>query len=136
MLMRAIQTLIACCCLAAWLCLAGLGARASHAGENGHPLVVAFSFDRPINAAQAPVVVAMTDGLFASEGLSVITSMAAGSPEAIARVASGASEFAIVDLNALIRFRSRASPPVKVPSSRLTRRPIVALEGRALRKRH
>lgn len=26
--------------------------------------------------------------------------------------------------------------PVKVPSSRLTRRPIVALEGRALRKRH
>jgi phosphoribosyl-ATP pyrophosphohydrolase len=26
--------------------------------------------------------------------------------------------------------------PVKVPSARLTRRPIVALEGRALRKRH
>jgi phosphoribosyl-ATP pyrophosphohydrolase len=26
--------------------------------------------------------------------------------------------------------------PVKVPASRLTRRPIVALEGRALRKRH
>ncbi len=26
--------------------------------------------------------------------------------------------------------------PVKVPSARLARRPIVALEGRALRKRH
>jgi NitT/TauT family transport system substrate-binding protein len=132
--MRAIWTLIACCCLAAWLCLAGLGARASHAGENGHPLVVAFSFDRPINAAHAPVVVAMTDGLFASEGLSVITSVTVGSPEAIARVASGASEFAIVDLNALIRFRSRASPPVKAVFVLFNKAPyaIVARKSRGI----
>jgi NitT/TauT family transport system substrate-binding protein len=39
--------------------------------------------------------------------------VAAGSPEAIARVASGASELALVDLNALIRFHSQASAPVK-----------------------
>ena len=132
--MRAVQTLIACCCLAAWLGLAGLGANTSLAGENGHPSVVAFSFDRPINAASAPVVVAMTDGLFSSEGLSVITSVAAGSPEAIARVASGASEFAIVDLNALIRFRSHASPPVKAVFVLFNKSPyaIIARKSRGI----
>jgi len=106
--MRVIQTLFAC-----WLtavCLAGLGV---HAAESPHPLAVALSFDRPINASSAPLVVAMTDGLFSSEGLAVTSSIAAGSPDAIARVASGASEFAVVDINALIRFRSQASSPVK-----------------------
>jgi NitT/TauT family transport system substrate-binding protein len=106
--MRVILTLFAC-----WLsavCLAGLGV---HAAESPHPLAVALSFDRPINASSAPLVVAMTDGLFSSEGLAVTSSIAAGSPDAIARVASGASEFAVVDINALIRFRSQASSPVK-----------------------
>jgi len=132
--MRAVQTLIACCCFAAWLGLAGLGANPSHAGENGHPLVVAFSFDRPIDAAAAPVIVAMTDGLFASEGLSIITNISAGSPEAIARVASGTSEFAIVDLNALIRFRAHASPPVKAVFVLFNKSPyaIVARKSRGI----
>jgi NitT/TauT family transport system substrate-binding protein len=106
--MRVIQTLFAC-----WLsavCLAGLDV---HAAESPHPLAVALSFDRPINASSAPLVVAMTDGLFSAEGLAVTSHIAAGSPEAIARVASGASEFALVDINALIRFRSQASSPVK-----------------------
>src|SRR6202035_1988339 len=35
-------------------------------------------------------------------------------PEAIARVAAGASDFALVDINELIRFRGRSgAPPVK-----------------------
>jgi NitT/TauT family transport system substrate-binding protein len=113
LLMRVTQTMIACSLLAAWFGLAGLGAKAGYAAEKAHPLAVELSFDRPINAGAAPMIVAMTDGLFASEGLAVTTAVTAGSPEAIARVASGASEFAIVDLNALIRFRSQSSPPIK-----------------------
>jgi NitT/TauT family transport system substrate-binding protein len=129
--MRAIQTLMACCCLAAW---AGPGVGASFAAETSHPIVIEFSFDRPINAAEAPVIVAMTDGLFSSEGLAVNASMADGSPEAIARVASGAGEFAVVDINALIRFRSQASAPVKAVFVLFNKSPyaIVARKSRGI----
>jgi NitT/TauT family transport system substrate-binding protein len=127
--MRVIQTLFACCLSA--VCLAGLGADAA---ESPHPLAVGLAFDRPINASSAPLVVAMTDGLFSSEGLAVISSVAAGSPEAIARVASGASEFAVVDINALIRFRSHASPPVKAVFVLFNKAPyaIVARKSRGI----
>jgi NitT/TauT family transport system substrate-binding protein len=127
--MRVIRTLFAC-----WLsavCLAGLGADAA---EGPHPLAVALAFDRPINASSAPLVVAMTDGLFSSEGLAVTSHIAAGSPEAIARVASGASEFAVVDINALIRFRSHASSPVKAVFVLFNKAPyaIVARKSRGI----
>src|ERR1700722_4494434 len=127
--MRVIRTLFAC-----WLsavCLAGLGADAA---EGPHPLAVALAFDRPINASSAPLVVAMTDGLFSAEGLAVTSHIAAGSPEAIARIASGASEFAIVDINALIRFRSQASAPVKAVFVLFNKAPyaIVARKSRGI----
>src|SRR5271168_1608005 len=127
--MRFIQTFFACCLSAA--CLAGLGAGAA---ETPHPLAVALAFDRPINASSAPLVVAMTDGLFSSEGLAVTSSVATGSPEAIARVASGASEFAVVDINALIRFRSHASSPVKAVFVLFNKAPyaIVARKSRGI----
>ncbi len=128
--MRTIQTLIACC-LAAW---AGLGLQAGWAGGTAHPIAINLAFDRPINAGQAPVIVAMTDGLFASERLAVTTSTADGSPEAIVRVASGASEFGLVDLNALIRFRSRSSTPVKAVFVLFNKAPyaIVARKSRGI----
>jgi NitT/TauT family transport system substrate-binding protein len=127
--MRVIQTLFAC-----WLsavCLAGPGV---HAAESPHPLAVALSFDRPINASLAPLVLAMTDGLFSQENLAVTSHIAAGSPEAIARVASGASEFAVVDINALIRFRSQASSPVKAVFVLFNKAPyaIVARKSRGI----
>src|SRR5580692_13214866 len=127
--MRVIQTFFACCLSA--ICLAGLGADAA---ESPHPLAVTLAFDRPINASSAPLVVAMTDGLFSSEGLAVTSSVATGSPEAIARVASGASEFAMVDLNALIRFRSHTSPPVKAVFVLFNKAPyaIVARKSRGI----
>src|ERR1700733_14125487 len=127
--MRVIQTLFACCLSA--VCLAGLGADAA---DSPHPHDVGLAFDPPINASSDPLVVAMTDGLFSSEGLAVISSVAAGSPEAIARVASGASEFAVVDINALIRFRSHASPPVKAVFVLFNKAPyaIVARKNRGI----
>jgi NitT/TauT family transport system substrate-binding protein len=135
MTIRHIQTALTRCLLA---CLAGLPGlwcwTAAHAGENHQPLPVEVALDRPINAGIAPLIVAMTDGLFSSEGLGVTTDNVAGSPEAIARVASGASEFAIIDLNALIRFRSRSSPPVKAVFVLFNKTPyaIVARKSRGI----
>ena len=62
---------------------------------------IQFSFDRPLEASMAPFVVAASRGLFAAEGVSIANNFAQGSPDAIASVASGASEFAVVDINAL-----------------------------------
>ena len=75
------------------------------------PTAIQFSFDRPINAGAAPFVLAAADGLFGSEGLAVTTHIANGSPDAIAQVATGTSDFALVDINALIRFRGRSDAP-------------------------
>ena len=97
---------------------AGLGPVRA-ADEARPPLAVQFSLDRPIDAAAAPFVMAATGGLFTAEALSVTTNIAAGSPDAIARVAAGTSDFALVDINALMRFRDRDKqgvPPVKATS--------------------
>jgi NitT/TauT family transport system substrate-binding protein len=82
--------------------------------EARQPIPIRFSFDRPIDAGASPVLLALAGGLFSAEGLAVTTSSASGSPDAIARVASGASDFALVDINELIRFRGKSdAPPVK-----------------------
>src|SRR5215471_4566387 len=67
------------------------------------PLSLTLTFDRPLEASMAPFVSASSHGLFAAEGLSVRNDFVGGSTEAIARVAAGTSEFALVDLNELIR---------------------------------
>ena len=84
------------------------------ADDAKQPLAIQFSFDRPLEASVAPFVVALDHGLFSAEGLAVSTNIANGSPDAIARVASDASDLALVDINELIRFRDQANaPPVK-----------------------
>jgi NitT/TauT family transport system substrate-binding protein len=75
------------------------------------PTAIRFSFGRPIDASAAPFVLAMADGLFGSEGLAVTTHIANGSPDAIAQVAAGTSDLALVDINALIRFRGKPNAP-------------------------
>lgn len=87
--------------------LAGLSGAVCPQARAADPISIHLSFDRPIDAVAAPFVVAQASGLFGAEGLSVTTGVAAGSQEAIARVASGASEFALVDINALIRHRDK-----------------------------
>jgi NitT/TauT family transport system substrate-binding protein len=95
--------------------LACFGAGASRAAsENPQPVAVQFSLDRPLDAGAAPFVLASARGLFSSEGLSVTINSASGSPDAIARVAEGSSDFALVDINELIRFRDKSgTPPIK-----------------------
>src|SRR5260370_17572418 len=101
--------------LIAPLSLACFGAGQSRAASDvRQPIAIQFSFDRPINAGVAPFLLASGHGLFGAEGLAVATNVASGSPEAIARVADGASDFALVDINELIRFRDKpGAAPIK-----------------------
>jgi NitT/TauT family transport system substrate-binding protein len=71
------------------------------------PVPVQFTLDRPIDAIAAPFLMAQGAGLFSAEGLGVTISTAPGANEAIARVASGASDLALVDINALLRQRDK-----------------------------
>jgi NitT/TauT family transport system substrate-binding protein len=106
------------------------------AGEIRQPTAIRFSLDRPVDAGAAPFVLATSEGLFASEGLVVTTDIAGGSPDAIARVAAGTSDFALVDLNALIRFRGESgAPPVKAVFVLFNQAPyaIVARKSRGIR---
>jgi NitT/TauT family transport system substrate-binding protein len=74
---------------------ANLGPGESRAADEvRQPVAIQFSLDRPIDASAAPFVLASGGGLFSSEGLAVTTNIASGSPDAIARVAAGTSDFA------------------------------------------
>ena len=120
--------------LMALTCLAAPMTRA--ADDAKQPLAIQFSSDRPLEASMAPFVMALDHGLFAAEGLAVTTNIAGGSPEAIARVASGASDLALVDINELIRFRDQANaPPVKAVFVLFNKSPyaFVARKSRGIR---
>jgi NitT/TauT family transport system substrate-binding protein len=97
--------------------IAGTGLSPSRAADEARPpLAIQFSLDRPIDAAAAPFVMAATGGLFTAESLAVTLHVASGSTDAIARVAAGTSDFALVDINALMRFRDQdkqGAPRVK-----------------------
>lgn len=97
--------------LTSLLAVAGLAPQRLAADEIKPTLAIGFSLDRPINAGAAPVVMAAADSLFGAEGLSVAIDVARGSADAIARVAAGHSDAALVDLNELIRFRGKAGAP-------------------------
>ena len=138
--MRVSQTIAArgfLASLISLLAIVGLGAAENPAAGGGRqPIAVRFSLDRPINAGAAPFVMAAADGLYSSQGLSVTTDIASGSPEAIARVAAGTSDFALVDINELIRFRGKSdAPTVKAVFVLFNTSPyaIVARKSRSIR---
>ena len=85
----------------------GLACAGVNAADDKQPLAVQFTLDRPIDAVAAPFVMAQVNGLFAKEGLAVTIGAAAGSQDVIARVTSGSSDLALVDINALVRHRDK-----------------------------
>lgn len=123
---------------ALWICLAvlaGATARDLKAENAAQPVAIQFSFDRPVDASMAPFFVAAKAGLFAAEHLAVSFDVAAGSPEAIARVARGDSQLALVDINELIRLRDRIdAAPVKAVFVLFNQAPyaIVARKSRGI----
>ena len=114
-----------------------LGAGASRAAEEVRPpIAIQFSLDRPLDASAAPFVVAASHGLFGAEGLAVTTHIAGGPPDAIARVVSGASDLALVDINVLMRFRDHpGAAPIKAVFVLFNKAPyaIVARKNRGIR---
>jgi NitT/TauT family transport system substrate-binding protein len=112
------------------------GAGVSQAAEETRPPVaVLLSLDRPLDAGAAPFVMAATAGLFSSEGLAVTTNVASGSPDAIARVAAGSSDFALIDINVLARYRDKSdAAPIKAVFVLFNKAPyaIVARKSRGI----
>src|SRR5262249_32175901 len=105
------------------------------ADDTNQHIAINFAFDRPLDSSMAPFFVAMKDGRFAAEHLSVTFTTAAGSPEALTRIARGDSDLALVDINELIRFRDRAdAPAIKAVFVLFNRAPyaIVARKSRAI----
>ncbi|QQO15539.1 ABC transporter substrate-binding protein [Bradyrhizobium diazoefficiens] len=122
--------------LAVAILLVTLPAREVTAAETATPsTAVHFTFDRLIDASMAPFFLAAKDGGFGAEHLNVSFNSAAGSPEALARVAKGDSELALVDINELIRFRGNDNAaPVKAVFVLFNRAPyaIVARRSRGI----
>ncbi|WP_441260965.1 ABC transporter substrate-binding protein [Bradyrhizobium sp. 521_C7_N1_3] len=116
--------------------LAALAARDVSAAETAAPsTAIHFTFDRPVDASMAPFFLAAKDGNFGTERLNVSFKSATGSPEALARVAKGDSELALVDINELIRFRDKDdAAPVKAVFVLFNRAPyaIVARRSRGI----
>ena len=114
----------------------------AHAADDVRPAIatrpqtaIQFSLDRPIDAAAAPFMLAAHRGLFRGEGVNVTINVAAGTRDTIARVASGASDIAVADLNALIRYRDADDAmPVKAVFMIQNRAPyaIVARKSRGV----
>ncbi len=110
-------------------------AQAQAVGEPRQPIAIQFTLDRPTDAAAAPFVMAAVSGLFSAEGLAVTTNFANGSSDAMARVGAGASDFAVVDINALIRSRdNKGAAPIKAVFILFNQAPyaIVARKSRGI----
>jgi len=104
----------------------------SAAEEPRPPTAIQFTLDRPVDAIAAPFLLAAARGLYRAENLAVTTTIAAGSKETIARVASGVSDMALADLNALIRYRDGAdAAPVKAVFVLLNKAPYAVVARRS-----
>jgi NitT/TauT family transport system substrate-binding protein len=68
---------------------------------------VKFSLDFRVEGPSAPFLVGLDKGYYKAEGLDVTVDPAAGSAEAITRVASGAYDIGFADINAMIKFRDQ-----------------------------
>jgi NitT/TauT family transport system substrate-binding protein len=137
--MRVCQTITRRWFLASLIGLPGFAifalAESRAADEVRQPIAIQFSLDRPIDASAAPFVLASASGLFSAEGLAVTTNIASGSMDAIARVAAGTSDFALADINALIRYRDKpGTPPVKAVFVLFNKSPyaIIARKSRGI----
>ncbi|WP_245312557.1 ABC transporter substrate-binding protein, partial [Bradyrhizobium macuxiense] len=106
------------------------------ASDPPQPASIQFTLDRPLDAAAAPFVMATVDGLFSAEGLAVSTNIATSSADAITRVVDGSSDFALVDVNSLVRFRDKpGAAPLKAILVLFNQAPyaIVARKSRGIK---
>lgn len=106
-----------------------------HASEEATNATLQFTLDRPIDAIAAPFVLAATRGLYRAANLNVALQVATGSSNTITRVASGVTDIAVADFNALIRYRADPDAlPIKATFVLLNRAPyaVVARKSRGV----
>ena len=135
MRMRPPVPLLALALLATFVVPAWLSQQNAAAEEPKRPVAVMFALDRPLDGSVAPLALAAGRGLFGAEGVTVTITTAKGSPDAIARVASGESDIALADINELIRYRDSAgSQPVKAVFVLFNKAPyaIIARKSRGI----
>jgi NitT/TauT family transport system substrate-binding protein len=91
---------------------------------------VRFSLDWNFEGPAAPFLIALDNGYFADEGLSVTIDTAPGSLEPINRVASGTYDMGFGDINSLIKFRD-ANPDVDLRAVYMVyNKPAFSIVGR------
>lgn len=119
--------------LAAAISFTMLTAHDATAAETAAPsTAIHLTFDRPIDGSMAPFFLAAKDGNYGTERLNVSFNTAAGSPEALARVAKGDSELALVDINELIRYRDKDdAAPIKAVFVLFNRAPYAMIARRS-----
>jgi NitT/TauT family transport system substrate-binding protein len=117
------------------VCAALAMAAASAAPALAADTLIDFSLDRPIDGAAAPFLVPLDRGWYRAAHVNVSISPGKDMLEPITRVASGQSDMALADLNALIKYRdAHPKAPVKAVFM-LYNRPayaIVARKGRGI----
>ena len=94
-----------------------------------------FSLDGRLEGPVAPFLLAQDQGYFRHEGLDVVIDEAATALEPITRVAAGAYDLGIADINLLIRYRDQnPTAPVKAVFMLYNRPPyaIVARKSRGI----
>jgi NitT/TauT family transport system substrate-binding protein len=95
-----------------WLCRTGLilpaliAVTALATAASAHA-AVRFSLNWKFEGQTAPYVVALDNGYYGAHGLDVTIEQATGSLESLGRVASGAFDMGVSDINTLIRFRDQ-----------------------------
>jgi NitT/TauT family transport system substrate-binding protein len=92
-----------------------------------------FTLDRAMDAASAPLLLALEKGDYKAAGVNVTISPAANSQEAIKRIVSGGYDMGLADLTAFIKFRdAHPKSPVKAVFV-VTNRPPFAIIARKSR---
>jgi NitT/TauT family transport system substrate-binding protein len=109
--------------------LAAALTRGAAAGE----INLKFTLDRPFEGPAAPLLLPLDRGFYKAEGLNVSVDPAANSLEAITRIASGAYDMGVADINALIKFRD-ANPKIPITAVFIVyNKPAFAVIGRKSR---
>ena len=92
-----------------------------------------LTLDGRIEGPSAPFLLALEEGYYKTAGLEVAIEPSAGGLESITRVASGAFDLGLADINALIRYRDQnPAAPVKAVFV-VNNRPSYAIVGRKSR---
>jgi len=122
-----------------WLRWAGLtvatliAVAALVAGPSAARAAVRFSLNWKFEGQSAPFVLALDNGYYGARGLDVTIEPATSSVEALQRVASGAFDMGVGDINALIRFRDENPGAPVTAVFILHNKPAFSIVGRKSR---